>query len=98
MFEIFKLAWDVVVLRDAQRKGQLDWRVFAYGVGFAVFLYATLIPAFVFYDKHPQYKPLFIAVLAVDAIAFIAFMTWAIRWYLHTLAAQRGKAADQNNP
>lgn len=27
MFEILKLLWDVVVLRDAARKGQLNWRI-----------------------------------------------------------------------
>ena len=89
MLELFKIAWDVVVLRDASRKGQLNWRIFAIGAGFAVFLYATLLPAVVIYDKHPQYKPLFLAVVVFDAIAFIAFMAWAIRWYRHTLATAR---------
>ena len=79
MFEIFKLLWDAVVLRDQARKGQLKVRTFVIGFGFVVLLYAIALPAVVLYSNHPQYKPVFIAALVLDGLLFIAMMVWAIR-------------------
>ena len=80
MFELFKLAWDVVVLRDAAKKGQLNWRVWVYGFGFVLIEYCIALPAVVLYEKHPQYKPVFIAAMVLVVLNFIGFMGWAIRW------------------
>lgn len=79
MFELCKLIWDFIVLRDAARKGQLKVREFLYGIGFAILLYATGPPAALLYQAHPQYKPLFIAVMIFDALLVVGFFVWAWR-------------------
>ena len=89
MFELCKLIWDVVVLRDVSRKGTYNWRIWPIGFGFVLVLYGTLLPAFLLYDKHPQYKPLFLATLIFDGIFFICFMVWAWRWQSRQAAARR---------
>ena len=81
MFEIVKLIWDVFVIRDATRRGQMSWRIWAIAIGFVVFLYGTGLPAVMLYEAHPQYKPLFMAVMALDGAAFVWFMIWGIRRY-----------------
>jgi hypothetical protein len=93
MFELFKLAWDVFVLRDAARKGQLNWQVWVIAIAFVLFLYGTGLPVALLYDKHPQYKALFIATLALDGLVFIWFMIWGVRRYLRLMAAGKSTAA-----
>jgi hypothetical protein len=88
MFELVKLVWDVFVLRDAARKGQLNWRVWFVAVAFVLFLYGTGLPVSLLYDKYPQYKPLFIAILALDATVFVWFMIWGVRRYLRQMATR----------
>ena len=56
MLELVKLVWDVFVLRDAARRGQLNWRVWVVAIAFVLILYGTGLPAAMLYDKHPQYK------------------------------------------
>jgi hypothetical protein len=45
-----KNLWDLVVIRDATRKGQMGWRIWAIGMGFVVFLYGTALPAEMLYE------------------------------------------------
>jgi hypothetical protein len=80
MLELFKVIWDIVVLREEARKGRLNWRVMVYGFGIALLLYAIGVPAAVLYDKNPQYKPLFVAAIALDGILFVTFVGWAWIW------------------
>lgn len=80
MFELCKLIWDLIVMRDASKKGQMNWRVWVYGFGFALVEYSIALPAALLYEKHPQYKPLFIAAIALVLINFVGMMWWAIRW------------------
>lgn len=82
MFELCKLVWDLIVLRDAARKGQLNWRIGLIAAAFVIFLYGTGLPVTLLYDSHPQYKPLFIAILVLDGIVFLWFMIWGIRRYI----------------
>jgi hypothetical protein len=89
MFELFKIVWDIVVLRDAARNGQLNWRIWPIAFGFVLFLYGTGIPAVLLYEKHPQYEPLFIAAVIFDGILFICFMGWAWRWQSRQSAARK---------
>jgi hypothetical protein len=93
MLELIKLIVDGLVLRDGARKGILTWKVMLFGFGFAIMLYGTAVPAVVLYQNHPQYKPLFVAAIAFDAIAFILFMIFGTRWYLRATA--RLKAEQQ---
>ena len=95
MFELFKLFWDVVVLRDAAKKGQLDWRVWVIAIGFVLFLYGTGLPAVLLYESHPQYKALFIATLLVDGLAFVWLMVWGIRRYFRIAKGKSGNVQNQ---
>lgn len=76
-----------------RRKGQLNWRGWVVAVAFVLFLYGTGLPVAMLYDKHPQYKVLFIATLAVDGLVFAWFMIWGVRRYLRLKATERPAAA-----
>jgi hypothetical protein len=91
MLEMLKLFLDGAILRDGASKGMLTWRVTLSAVVFVVILYGTAVPAVVLYQNHPQYKPLFIAALVFDAVLFVAYMTWAVRWYMRQLVRQRNQ-------
>jgi hypothetical protein len=52
MFELFKIVWDLVVLRDAARKGQLHWRIWPIAFGFVLLEYCIALPAVVLYENH----------------------------------------------
>lgn len=82
MLELIKIVWDIFVIRDATRRGQMNWRMWAIAIGFVVFLYGTGLPATLLYEQHPQYKPLFISVMLLDASVFVWFMVWGIRRHL----------------
>jgi hypothetical protein len=88
MFELCKLLWDVVVLRDASRKGKLNWRTWVYGFGFVIVEYAIALPAVMLYEKHRQYKPVFIAAMVLVGINAVSFMWWAWRWQSRQAAAR----------
>jgi len=92
MFELIKIVWDLFVIRDATRKGQMGWRIWAIAIGFVLFLYGTGVPAAILYEDHPQYKPVFIAALILDGLAFLWFMSWGIRRYLRQSAARKSSA------
>ena len=94
MFELFKLLWDFVVLRDAARRGQLNWRIWVIAIGFVLFLYGTGLPVILLYEKNPQYKPLFIATLVMDGLVFAWFMIWGVRRYLRQLGKPDGEVRD----
>jgi hypothetical protein len=87
MLELLKIAWDVVVLRDGARKGQLTRRVLLAAAGFAVLEYAIGLPAILLYDKHPQLKPLFIAAMMLVAVNLVLFLIFGFRWYRRVSAA-----------
>ena len=93
MFELVKIAWDLIVIRDATRKGQLNWRTWVIGIAFVLFLYGTGLPATLLYEKHPQYKPVLIAVLVLDGIVYVTFMIWAWRWQARQSAARKSRIA-----
>jgi hypothetical protein len=93
MFELLKLMWDAVVLRDAARNGQANWKMWPIAIGSVVLLYAIGLPAAMLYQKCPQYKPLFVAAMVLDGLVFVAMMVWAVRYRRKLLAAQRAAVA-----
>ena len=93
MWQLLKVAWDLGVLRDGIRKGQLGWRKLLFAIGFAVLEYAIAVPAAVLYAKDARFKPLFLGAMALDVVLLIAFFWIALRWYLRSLAAQRAAPA-----
>jgi membrane protease YdiL (CAAX protease family) len=89
ILELIKLINDYAQLKDAADKGMLNWKVVLAGLGFAAFLFGTLIPAWLYYQNHPAAKNLFYAVLAIDAVAYIAVMIFSYRWYQRGVARWR---------
>ncbi len=79
MWELLKVAWDIFVLRDAARRGTINWRKTGFVVGFVVLEYVIAMPALVLYLQHPQYKPLFIGAMALAGINVVVFLWLAVR-------------------
>lgn len=97
MFELFKVFWDVVVIRDSARKGYKLSRANVFmALGFVVLLYATGVPAAVLYQNHPQYKWVLVAALVFDGFLFVAMMVWEIKWWLKQRAAQAAGSPPTN--
>jgi len=88
MFELLKFLWDLVMVRDAYRRGLLTWRVWAVGIGLVLFLYGTCVPIALLWDKYPRYVPLFICVFAVDGVLVLAVMIWGWRMQARRRAAK----------
>jgi len=80
MLEFLKLITDFFVLRDAKQKGEFTWNSMLLGFGFVLFLYATVFPAGLLWIKHPQYKWVFFAAVAVNAVALVYVFTLGTRW------------------
>jgi hypothetical protein len=96
MFEIFKLLWDLVVLREEARKGRLNWKVWVVGFGFAIAIYGIGLPATLLYVAHPEDKPLFIGAIVVIAVLFAGVMSWGIRMHMQSkLTGDSEKPAAQ---
>jgi type VI protein secretion system component VasK len=95
MLELIKLITDLFVLRDSAQKGMMSWKVMLTGFAFAAFLFGTLLPAFLYYQNHPAAKPLFIAVLVIDAIAYVAMMVLGWRWYARGAARYEARQAEE---
>jgi hypothetical protein len=79
MWEILKVIWEILVLRDAARKGKLNWRKTGSVVGFVVLEYLIAMPALLLYIQHPQYKPWFIAAMVLAIINLVVFVGLALR-------------------
>jgi membrane protein YdbS with pleckstrin-like domain len=73
MLEFLKLITDLFVLRDAKQKGEFSGNsmLLGFGFGFVLFLYATVLPAGLLWIKHPQYRWVFFAAVAVNAVALV---------------------------
>jgi Na+/melibiose symporter-like transporter len=97
MFELTKLAWDLVVLRDATSKGEMTWKVWATGFGFVIVLYGIGLPAVLLYEKHPEDKPVFVAAMVLIGILVVAYFWLAIRWR-RRLRRERLAAAQNSEP
>jgi cytochrome c biogenesis protein CcdA len=96
MIELIQIAWDIFMLRDSARKGQLKLRAVLFALAFVVLLYGTGVPAAALYQNHPQYKPLFLATMVFDLVLFVAFMTWAVRYNLKLRRDQRAVSNSSN--
>ena len=93
MFELFKLIWDAIVLRDAARKGQVNWTMWPIALGFVFLLYAIGVPAAMLYQKGSQYKPIFVAAMVLDGCVFVTMMVWAVKTRRKMMAARRAAEA-----
>jgi hypothetical protein len=102
VLELIKLITDLFVLKDSAQKGMMSWKVMLIGFAFAAFLFGTILPTFLYFQNHPAAEPLFIAVLVIDGLAYVAMMILGWRWYARGVAAyearQAGEAAKQESP
>jgi tryptophan-rich sensory protein len=83
MFELLKLAWDFVVLRNQAKKGQLKPVALAAGGIYAVLLYAIGLPATLLYVNHPGNrvdKAIFIAAVVVLAALTVGIIVLGLHW------------------
>lgn len=75
MFEVFKLLWDVIVLRDQARKGKLTASVWIFAAGFVLVLYLIVLPLLLYYVNHPGCRLALVAAIAF-ALADAAALVW----------------------
>lgn len=88
--ELIQILWDLFMLREAKRKGQLNWQVWAFAISFVVVLYGIGVPAAVLYQNHPQDKPVFIAAMVLDGIVAVVGFVWAWKLYRMLQAKSNG--------
>lgn len=88
MFELFQIVWDLFMVRRSVRNGQLNLRKGLIAVGLTVLHYATVVPAAVLYDKHPDWKPLFIAAMVLGAADVILLICLGFYWWRQWVAQQ----------
>ena len=88
MFEVLKIIWDLIVMRDSIRKGQLTWRRGLISVGLVALAYLIAVPAAALYDKHPEYKPLFIAAVILAGIDLAFLVGLGLYWWRQSLRQQ----------
>lgn len=88
MFEIFQVVWDLFMVRRSLKSGQLTVRKIVISVGLTLLGYLILVPAAALYDKHPEYKPLFIVAVVVTAIDFLFLVGLGLYWWRQGLARQ----------
>lgn len=94
--ELIQIVWNLIMLRDAQKKGQLKARVWVLAIAFLVILYGVALPMMLYYVKHPNYLPLMVAAIALVAISFIVVVWLGLKWYFEgARAAQASKEAAQ---
>jgi hypothetical protein len=81
MFELFKLLWDFIVLRDAARKGKLKARVWVLAFAFLFVVYGIGLPIALFYVNHPTCFPLLVAAIILVAISFMVTAYLGFSWW-----------------
>jgi len=93
MFELFKILWEIFVVRDATRKGRLKLKTWIIAFSFVAALYATGVPAAVLWQNHPQYFPVFVAAMVLDGVLMIAMFVWTYRTWINLKRDQAAQAA-----
>jgi membrane protein YdbS with pleckstrin-like domain len=94
MLEFLKLITDFFVLRDAKQKGEFTGNSMLLGFGFVLFLYATVLPADLLWIKHPQYKWVFFAAVAVNAVAMAYGLMHGPPWQRRSKACFDAQSAN----
>ena len=88
MFEIVQIIWDLFMMRREAKAGRLTWRKGLIAFALVVLGYALAVPAVVLYDKHPDYKPLFITALILTGIDFAFLIGLGLYWWKHPESQQ----------
>jgi hypothetical protein len=93
MFEIVQILWDLFVMRRDIQQGRLTLRRAAIAFGMTIVAYGTAVGAFVLYDRHPQYKPLFIAGEVFAAAVFVDLIYLGFHWSRQSRSQQSATIA-----
>lgn len=88
MFEIFKIIWDLFMMRRAAKAGQLNWRRGLISFALVCLAYAFAIPASVYHDKHPDANAIFYTGLVLASLDMAFLIGLAFYWWKHPLATQ----------
>jgi hypothetical protein len=81
MFELIKIAWDVVVLRDAMGKGEMTARVWGAAALFLLVVVSIGLPTILYYEAG-----------GLLGLVLIGYFWLAIRWRLRLKRGQAGSA------
>jgi hypothetical protein len=89
MIELFKLVWNLTVLRDSIDKGEMTAGVWAGAALFLLVVASIGVPTVVYYDRHPDASARVMTVAAVLlGLVLIVYFWLAIRWRMR-LARER---------
>lgn len=83
MFELVQIIWDLFIIRKEAKAGRLTWRKGLIAGGLTALGYLMLVPAAALWDKHPEYKPLFIVAVILTAIDFSFLVGLGLYWWKH---------------
>jgi len=83
MFELLKLAWDAIVLRDSMKKGELTAGALGGAALFLFVLVCIAVPSVLYFDRHPDAPASALLYPAIPiGILMIVYFWLAIRWRL----------------
>ena len=88
MFELVQIIWDLFMMRKEAKAERLTWRKGLVSFGLVAFAYPIAVPAAALYQKHPEYKSLFIAAMVLAAIDFVFLIGLGLYWWKHPEAQQ----------
>jgi hypothetical protein len=93
MFELIKIAWDVVVLRDAMGKGEMTARVWGAAALFLLVVVSIGLPTILYYERHPDASArVLMEAGGLLGLVLIGYFWLAIRWRLRLKREQAGSA------
>ena len=88
MFEMVQIIWDLFMMRREAKAGRLTWRKGLISFGLVALAYAIAVPAAALYEKHPEYKPLFIVAMVLAGIDFAFLIGLGLYWWKHPQTQQ----------
>jgi len=81
MFELIKLTWNVIVLRDSMRKGEMTAGVWGAALLFLLVVSSIGVPTVLYYDRHPDASArVMIEAAVLLGLVLIGYFYLAIRW------------------
>ena len=94
MFELLKLAWDAIVLRDSANKGEMTPGVWGAALLFLFVLGCIAVPTVLYLDRHPDAPASALVYPAIAVVLLMIVYFWfAIRWRLR-LRRSRGNSGS----
>lgn len=88
MFELVQIIWDLLMMRKEAKAGRLTWRKGLISFGLVALAYLIAVPAAVLYQKHPEYRSLFIVAMVLAGIDFLFLICLGLYWWKDPEAQQ----------